>query len=122
MTSNNIPDHNTCSGEIDERNNRASFPARPMKRAGDVNSFPTTNAGTIGYALNGVQIFGGHDSDCCDAGLFEFVTLGTALKITDFPFIIIRGGRHLIWPTKCKRRLVVNSVPFLYRSLIIDKL
>ena len=38
---------------------------------GDTSSFPATNMGTVGFALNGVPIFNPYDSKCCDAGTYE---------------------------------------------------
>ena len=36
--------------------------------------------GAIGFALNGVPIYNAYDGECCDAGLYELVGLGTWLE------------------------------------------
>ena len=37
-------------------------------KSGDPETFPATNMGAIGFAINGVPIYNPYDSQCCDAG------------------------------------------------------
>ena len=80
FTSNGIPDHNACSGPpnsaVTAQTYSYTIPRYPALKDGTPDStWPSTNMGAIGFAINGVPIYNPYDSACCDAGLYELTSL-----------------------------------------------
>ena len=46
-----------------------------MKAGTPDSTWPATNMGAVGFAINGVPIFNPYDGECCDAGLYELTSL-----------------------------------------------
>jgi len=63
IKSNGIPDHNACTrNDVNEASYEYRIVKNPKKKSGDQKTFPASNMGAIGLALNGVPIFNGYDS------------------------------------------------------------
>ena len=82
LLSNGIPDHSAwaMTGQtsiIEEKNYAFRVPKVPVLLP--LNQATDANQGAVGYATNGVAIFGPYNSGCCDATFEEIQTVDYCL-------------------------------------------